>query len=175
VTRIEHARVAPGVSRFEISRRFDGEDSTVTFQPKELRPFSLRYHFARVIDDEGRSLWLLRKREWYLEPEELEPWTPQHERTLAQNAFAYRRYAESLIDVQLNEAGDQRRGMLTLVDGWNRRTKPEDLDDFYYVALRREVEERQRSGEDLQSIAPDLGMSRTKLWRRLTEGKSRGI
>lgn len=181
---VDHARVAPGVSRFEVTRSRVGEPHRVTIWPDELRPFALRFHFDEMEDDDtGERHLSLVHREQLAPPAGNEPvdervdWTSSHERTMTDNAFRYRRYAEQLVQLELDEAGRVRRGMLTVsADAVSERRSPKQLDELELLSLVREVEERLRMPHtDLERIAGELGISRTKLWRYRAEAKRRGL
>jgi hypothetical protein len=184
VASFDHARVAPGVSRFEVVRSFVGEPHRVTIWPAELRPFALRFHFHEMQDDDtGEQLLWLVQREQFAPPvgdgpvDERVDWTSRHQRTMNDNAFRYRRYAEQLLQLKLDEAGHVRLGMLTVsADAVSERRSPEQLDDLELLSLVHEVEERLRMPHtDLERIAAELGISRSKLWRYRGEAKRRGL
>lgn len=151
----------------------------MTLEPVELRPFSVRFGFQEIENDEGAAeLWLV-SREWFAPPvpsdaeiPECFDWTPLHERTLADNAFRYRRYAERLLKLDLNGAARERNKALAFHDDDTQRNPPAQLDGLYLLGLEDEVQDRRRN-TNLDRVAGELGMSRTTLWRRRKEAQRR--
>lgn len=179
------AQLSPEVSRVKVRHVYDGtEPSSVTFTPRELRPFELRYRFWRMVDedlDDGDP----RKRVWWLagapdtiEPDTPEPseWTPRHARALADNAYAYRRYAESALDMRVSELVEAREEMLILSEDDYKWIRPEDLPNLFLLALEHEVQARLDEGYTLDEIAVRrLNISVGTLHRRRREAKRRGL
>jgi hypothetical protein len=177
--RLDHERVAPGVSRFELG------SSTVALWPNELRPFGLRFHFEEMTHREtGERLVWVRERQ-VVGPEigddgtdQVVDITPRLERTLSTNAYTYRRYALKLFGVlkngELDAAGEERRGMLALVE-ISKRKSPEKRDDLELLALEREVQDRLSAGDTLTEIEIELGISHARLWRLRTEARRRNL
>ena len=89
----------------------------------------------------------------------------------ANGVFSYRRYAEALLELRLNDAGRKRLRQIVRVHGrreLGRGPSPQELDDLYLIQLSMHVDdELQKPHMDLLRVATELDWSRTKLWRRL--------
>jgi hypothetical protein len=170
------ARVPLGVSNVSWTRVLvddADEPSWVQFMPAELAPFSLKISFHYV--ESGESPEDAERRWWWVSTETIPPappaiveWTWEQEQELRRHSLSYRRLAECLIDVEFDTADDVRSRMLALGRAVRRKGSAK-LTPLERVALQFEVNARQRAGEDKQEIAVALGISRSTLYRRLSE------
>jgi hypothetical protein len=187
----ELARRSHDVSRVNVRRVYFGDEprtepdepSTVTFWPKELHPFALRYSFWRVVDEElpdnnpRKCCWQLARPPEAIPPNptDLSEWTHQNARTLTANSYAYRRYAEDLLDGRPLRGIRAREEMLALAAEADRRMRDEDVPDVVLLGLKHRISALQEAGYDLGEIAEEVGMSPKKFFLRRREIKRRGL
>lgn len=177
-----------GVPRVKIWR--DAENAfCVEWEPPELAPFALRYRWWSMVDEELEDDDPLKYVEWPVGPPEAIPppdapakWAWHHERTLTENALAYRLYAEQLRGGQIPGAIHKRMEMLAesqeLEGAKYGRMRPDQLPNTYLVALVRQVEELRKAGWTVVEIGHRQMVDKLTLRtlnRRLAEARQRGL
>ena len=176
-------RGSHGVSRVRLGRQADGA-FVVEWTPPDLRGWALRYRWWTMVDEELADGDPHKVVEWAagppeaISPDPLVEWTWREERTLTENAYAFRRYAEQLRDGKLREAIEARSESLELDGSRYKRMRPDQLPDTYLVALARRVKELREDGWTVVEIGHRRKVDKLELRtlnRRLAEAKERGL
>lgn len=111
-----------------ITRSLNGNDDPheVTFGPRELHPFLLRFRFRVLENDEGVSALHMVESPHLIErsspPIVLHAITDRHLRALEENRERYRRMAEALFDMRVGVAHEERKTMLEAARSGGRPT-----------------------------------------------------